>query len=70
MIIGTCNFVSRKAAEEYYVSQGYDRETITKSVQGKINEGLIAIGKPALKTGQKLGIDTVEGRYFIDDGKP
>lgn len=71
MRIGTNHFVSHLAAENYYVSQGEcsPREAFN-IVARKVHEGFIVIGEPKLKAGQTLGVDTVEGRYFIEDGKP
>ncbi len=59
---GTAYFVSYKTAIAYYRLQGespYD-------VRRKVKEGLIHIGKPPLKPGDKLSVIPVEGRYMIE----
>lgn len=68
---GTNHFVSFVAAESYYISQGEcTHKDSCKVVATKVRERAIVIGKPSLKAGQTLGVDTVEGRYFIEDGTP
>jgi hypothetical protein len=71
MRIGTNHFVSLVAAQRYYVSQGEcSHIEAVAIVNRKVYEGFIGIGEPRLKPGQTLGVDTVEGRYFIEDGTP
>jgi len=71
-IIGTHHFVSFAAAQRYYVSQAYcTKQDSNQVVKEKIKEGAIVVGvEPEVKPGERVVIDTVEGRYVIDDGKP
>jgi hypothetical protein len=64
MKIGTSHFVSRAAAVRYYRAQGGEPDA-EHAVKRKLAEGLIHIGEPALKPGQRLEQDASEGRYFI-----
>lgn len=59
---GTHHFISEMAAERYYQGYGFTHH----DVRTKIESGEIAIGEPTLKAGETLGIDTVEGRYWIE----
>lgn len=61
-VIGTCYFVSLAAAVRYYHDYEHDAESAVKK---KLAEGSIHVGKPALKIGQTLKLNTEEGRYFI-----
>lgn len=65
MIIGTNHFVSLRAAEEYYKSQGYEEPR--KEVRQKLADGEITLGPPVLEEPEieRLSIDPVEGRYKI-----
>jgi len=65
--IKTNHFTSFAAALRYYAPYGEDQ----KSVQRKVNDGSIALGAPPKREGERIGIDTVEGRYFyeVDDKK-
>jgi hypothetical protein len=67
MTTGTSHFVSIAHAVRYYTPYGYDNPRAT--VERKIAEGEIHIGKPTLKQGDKL--ITVDGgtRYAIMEGK-
>lgn len=58
---GTSNFVSKRWAIRYYVSQGYNR----KEVNRKIKDGEISIGEPVVPDGMTLKVDNEEGRYFL-----
>ena len=55
--------MSKAAAVQYYAYEGATEATIDR----KLAEGLIHIGKPALKPGQRL--TTIDGgtRYAIED---
>jgi hypothetical protein len=59
--VGTCNFVSIQHARAYYSAQGVD----SAGVDAKLAEGSIAIGVPAYKPGQLLGIIKGEGRFSL-----
>lgn len=61
MITGTNHFVSREAAFAYY-SGAY--KFTRQDVRRKIASKEIKIGKPALKNGEMVLINKVEGRYF------
>ncbi len=63
MTIGTSHFVSFNSALRYYA---YEDATDT-DIDRKISEGLIHIGKPALKPGQKLSTIDDGTRYAIED---
>lgn len=65
-IIGTHHFVSKRAAEKYYASQGHENSRFV--VRTAIDVGCIVIGAPDVPAGAKLVIDTVEGRYKIEEG--
>lgn len=56
IMVGTSHFISLSHAERYYSSKG--------TVQTKLDEGLISIGKPSIKKGDKLAYDS-DGRYII-----
>ena len=58
---GTCYFQSIATAVRYFAD--YEAEPI-KAVHRKLDEGSIQIGKPAVKSGQRLILND-EGRYFI-----
>ena len=60
---GTSHFVSYNSALRYFA---YENATDT-DIDRKIAEGLIQIGKPALKPGQKLSIIDDGTRYAIED---
>ncbi len=60
MTIGTSHFSSVSSACIYYRAYGYD----SKDVARKISDGEISIGRPVLKIGEKLSIDS-DGRYQI-----
>jgi hypothetical protein len=59
--IGTCYFVSKESATEYFKKEGNDDEAI----QGYIDEGLIYIGSPPNIPEKSLYTDS--GRYFIKE---
>ena len=63
MKTGTSHFVGYNAALRYFA---YENATDT-DIDRKIAEGLIHIGKPALKAGQKLSIIDDGTRYAIED---
>ncbi|AQH05589.1 hypothetical protein A9R05_41950 (plasmid) [Burkholderia sp. KK1] len=64
MIIGTCHFESRVAADLYYRQYGYDGAEL------QIQEGSIRIGPPSIAAGERLSIIPGEGRYQIHCGTP
>ena len=53
MRYGTHHFVTREAARLYYISQGFDAESIDETLHAKLMSGEIAVGKPPLKPGQR-----------------
>lgn len=59
--IGTSYFVSFDAAVKYY--RDYE-EFPASAVATKLEEGDIHIGKPPIKPGEKLSLNS-EGRYVI-----
>ncbi len=59
---GTSHFVTLYAAQRYYAKQGDD----AKSVNNKIKEKNISIGKPAVQLDERLSLDN-DGRYFIEE---
>ena len=62
-LIGTANFVSRRAALKYYRLYN-EAGTNAAEVTRKENEGEIAYGPPKLKKGESLTVR--EGRYHIN----
>ena len=64
MRTGTSYFPNIEAAEKYYADYE-DEPTIV--VQVKLEEGLINIGIPPVKPGQKAILDKEEQRYFIEE---
>ena len=62
MLTGTANFETTLYAYQYYKPYGCSRE----DVEYKILMSEISIGKPELKSGQKVYVNT-EGRYVIED---
>lgn len=63
MMTGTCHFVSIEAAERYYEPYGYD--DVKATVQRKLSEGEIYIGKPAVKNGEHATVIDDGTRYAI-----
>lgn len=63
---GTCHFVSRLRAIQYYAKQGDD----AKQINEKLREGLIAIGPPTVKPGYRLAGINQDGRYEIAEVPP
>lgn len=63
--IGTCHFVSKAAAINYYKSQEHDMA----SVDQKIRESEIVIGRPEVPHGYDLRVND-EGRYVLVDDMP
>jgi len=62
---GTCNFVSKQAAIEYYANEGYG-QTAAMAVEQKLKEKSIAIGEPTnLKRSDSVFLKISEGRYWI-----
>ncbi len=61
---GTSYFPSHYAAIRYFAYENATRATIER----KINEGLIHIGKPTLKPGQALLLIDDGLRYAIEEG--
>lgn len=66
MIYGTCYFVSREAAEQYYAD--YERDP-ARAVETKLSEGSIQIGKPALRAGQTLVVIDDGTRYAVEESQ-
>ena len=60
---GTCHFVSRSAAIKYFRPQ--EGRHAAAAVREKLAEGLIKIGRPKLKQGERLFTNREEGRYVI-----
>jgi len=68
-IMGTCHFVSRQHAIKYYRSYEFSddmRQAIPKDVDLKIGEGLIRIGKPTLRKGERLLVIDNGCRYAVE----
>lgn len=66
---GTCHFVSRAHAIRYYQAYEFTPEmvaAIPKDVDLKIGEGLICIGKPTVRKGEKLRVIDDGCRYAIE----
>jgi hypothetical protein len=63
MITGTSYFTSMAAAVRYYAYEGATAATIER----KISEGLIHIGKPQTKPGEWLSVIDDGARYAIHD---
>jgi hypothetical protein len=61
--VGTSHFVSKAAAVRYYA---YEHAT-EADIDRKLAEGLIHIGKPELKPGQRLSTIDNGTRYAIED---
>jgi hypothetical protein len=59
VIWGTCHFRSFIDACNYYC------DLPSKEVSEKVDAGEICIGKPTVKSNEKLYLKTDEGRYFI-----
>lgn len=62
IIIGTPYFENVERARDYYVGYHISENDVDK----KIKNGEIFIGKPKLKTGERLLLNKEEGRYFIE----
>lgn len=60
---GTSYFVSHEAARRYYRATHPHDDTVNR----KLAEGEIHIGKPPLKDGQRLSVIPDEGRYQIEE---
>ena len=60
---GTPNFVNKRAATNYYKSQGYDLAEVNR----KLRDGEIFIGKPVVPKGMTLKVNREEGRYVLSD---
>ena len=60
--VGTCYFDSKTSAYRYYKPYGCTRE----DVNAKFDDGDIHVGYPPIKNGDKIGLDTKEGRYYIE----
>lgn len=63
MQVGTSYFVSKAAAVRYYAYEGATEATIER----KLAEGLIHIGKPPLQNGQRLTVIDDGTRYAVED---
>ncbi len=66
VITGTSHFVSRDKAIEYYGYEGGTYRALGIAVDRKVAEGLIHIGKPSLKPGQRLIVIDDGARYAIE----
>jgi hypothetical protein len=62
MTTGTSHFVSKAAALRYFA---YENATMA-SIERKIAEGSIHIGKPELKPGQRLRVIDGGTRYAVE----
>lgn len=62
MRYGTSYFVSKAAAVRYYRDYGDD----ARSVDRKLAEGLIHIGKPPIRPGDRLSVIDSGTRYEIE----
>ena len=65
--IGTSHFVSFKSACKYYAVQEGRRDGMAELVRSKKAEGLIKIGAPLIKQGQRLKIVDNGTRYAIEE---
>lgn len=54
MTTGTSHFLSRTAAMRYYSGYGYD--DLGATVDRKLADGEIHIGKPEIKSGERLSL--------------
>lgn len=63
MIVGTCHFVNRCAAIKYYSDYHYD--DVESTVNRKVEDGEIFIGRPLIKPGEKLVLLDDNTRYGI-----
>lgn len=59
--VGTSHFVSLRAAARYYKGQNENR----RDVERKLREGLIHIGPPEIKAGERLEVIDNGTRYAI-----
>lgn len=59
-IVGTSNFVSERAAWQYYAQYGYTAQ----DVAGKLAAGEVSTGRPTILPGESLQVDP-DGRYQI-----
>jgi hypothetical protein len=66
MKTGTDHFVSIEAAVRYYAPLEGGSKLAKNVVAEKLGEGLIHLGPPKVKVGEKLLIDREEGRYYIE----
>lgn len=65
--IGTNHFYSVSAATAYYRSQG-DLDASETVRRGLLDGTITAYSKPIPKgLGQKVVLDTVEGRYYLEE---
>lgn len=65
---GTSHFASYGYAEIYYRGYvpNYNSDQLHSYVAGKVKAGEINIGKPTIKAGQRLLVNS-EGRYVIEE---
>jgi len=61
MITGTCHFVSKRQALNYYRKQ--DSAVTFAEINDKVEEGAIIIGPPAILDRESLHV--IDGRYHI-----
>ena len=64
MIYGTPYFINKQAAIRYYKEYGYS--DIKATIERKLADVEIHLGRPELKEGENLLINHKEGRYFIE----
>lgn len=64
--IGTSNFVSKAAAINYYVDQGYDGDTAIQYVNSALADGSIHTGAPIIQAGERLVLIDCKRRYAIE----
>lgn len=64
--VGTSYFVSKDAAIRYYRPYGYD--DVRETVERKLRDGEIHIGKPTLLAGQRLALIDESTRWAVEEG--
>lgn len=66
-IWGTCHFVSKAKAAQYYREYCADLSTARAMVAGKIAQGEIKIGKPNVMPGDRLIVVDSGTRYAVEE---
>lgn len=69
MLIGTCYFPTLNHAARYYrdYEPGATWKEVCAIVKTKVDEGLIHLGTPPLKSGQRLRFTDSGLRYAIEE---